>query len=264
MMKSAQNAAAVTLLLLTTSCTSEMGEFVDNVHYVFPNSNVIPLSKVSGESDTKWSFIVPSRVDKEMLEEAKHEALKGIPEADIIINAVRDSKTTMIPMPYGLNIFFSSASVEGTAAKMIVGKKELFGVEKAKQKRKSVSAFGMKTPRSKADLSPQISNNTLSSKSKSLDKFGQSSAHRSPEKIRYLKDVKQKITERSSPAKPVRSIFRKETRPRHRRVELANTCGFEPSVNKFSGMVSVRLSRYGPVQVMPKEAYRRLVRRTCS
>lgn len=94
-----------------------------NSHFAFPNSNVKPIGPVVGSSST-FSIIMPTMITGELMESAYKDALSKS-GGDMIIDAVETSTTRMIPTPFYITFYFTSFDVEGTAAKMELGKQIL-------------------------------------------------------------------------------------------------------------------------------------------
>jgi hypothetical protein len=90
--------------------------------FVFPNSNVYPLERVTGQSTRMcgvlfFTFGVPGGED---IERAQQNALR-FSKGDMIINMRSSSSMMMIPMIAS----FCNATVEGTAARMEVGRQDI-------------------------------------------------------------------------------------------------------------------------------------------
>lgn len=102
-------------------CTTKMGGFYDKSKFAYPNSNITPLGMTSAET-TKFSFIIPPSWSKNDIDTLYAKALKKYPDADLLINYKSDTSTTFPLLPI---IVWSTVTIEGTAAKMVVGKKDL-------------------------------------------------------------------------------------------------------------------------------------------
>jgi|SaaInl8_200m_RNA_FD_contig_51_1869320_length_1814_multi_6_in_0_out_0_3 hypothetical protein len=98
--------------------------FSPQSHFDYPNSNVIPLGKVVGEASRSAIFGMPDD-DSSLQKEAIHNALNSKSEADILINYMVFDKRTDL-----LFIHTLSRRVEGTAAKMRIGKQKLQQLKK--------------------------------------------------------------------------------------------------------------------------------------
>ncbi len=108
--------------VLFSGCTFKMAVRRTSTKFVYPNSNVTPLGRVSAKSPSSVSIFVPKFFDAKQIDETVEKALaqKG---GDIMVNPKLVVKTTMIPL--FLPIMISSLEVYGEAAKMVVGKQEL-------------------------------------------------------------------------------------------------------------------------------------------
>lgn len=112
-----KTAFIILFFLGTSGCTNTYVVGTDTQsHFEYPNSNVLPLGKTSGEA-TKTTFFNPPFVTAELDEAAIDDAISKVADADILVDFVKiDIRTTIF-------IFFHSVTrhVEGTAAKMVVG-----------------------------------------------------------------------------------------------------------------------------------------------
>lgn len=111
------------ILCLTTvsACTTKMGGFIDNSKFVYPNSNVTSMGHTSAKK-TKFSVLIPPSWSKSDIDEMFAQALSRTPGADLLINYKSDTTTTFPLLPV---VYWSTVEIEGTAAKMVIGKKEL-------------------------------------------------------------------------------------------------------------------------------------------
>lgn len=120
MKKIVKIALSASLLVAATGCTRVfLTGFDAQSHYDYPNSNVIPLGKVEGES-SKTFILSPPLIDAEMQEAAIKNALSKKPGADILINYTEFQEITPV-----LFITTLKYRVEGTAAKMEIGTQKL-------------------------------------------------------------------------------------------------------------------------------------------
>jgi len=120
--RNAMSALAIVAVLFTsTGCTMKIGMFQPNSNFAYPNSNVEPLGRVTG-SASKWGIFSASIIDKDMLDTAYSNALKQ-KGGDLLINYKITSETTLYPI--FIPFFKTELKVDGTAAKMTVGKQEL-------------------------------------------------------------------------------------------------------------------------------------------
>ena len=107
------------LLGLNFGCSTQYGAMVPNSAFVFPNSNVTPLYPVKAEKSKTWLFIAPSLTHKD-IKATYDQALTQAPGANLLVNYREDTTLTTI-------LFFQHLhyKIEGTAARMEVGKKVL-------------------------------------------------------------------------------------------------------------------------------------------
>ena len=114
------------LVLFEAGCSMTHGSFEPSTHFAFPNSNVQPMGHINA-SVSEGAFIFPPSLDKEKVLKLMNDALAQQPGADTIINYRFDTTYTMYPF-YTVQL----VKLEGTAAKMQVGEKDL--LEKSKYK----------------------------------------------------------------------------------------------------------------------------------
>lgn len=93
-----------------------------NTHFAYPNSNVTAMGPVVGESSTV-SINAPTLMSGALAEMAYKDALMKS-GGDIIVDATEIATTRMFWTPFS-TIYFTSMTVEGTAAKMELGKQKL-------------------------------------------------------------------------------------------------------------------------------------------
>ena len=110
---------------LMTSCTSTyyIGR-VPQSHFTYPNSNVTPLTRVTGQSETTVKLFMPPSVTSKVTEQAYSDAIAKAAGADLIIDADAYHKVTMVPLLF-IYLYFSKYMVEGTAATQEIGKQKL-------------------------------------------------------------------------------------------------------------------------------------------
>lgn len=113
---------AVLASVLLSGCTIKMAVRRTSTKFVYPNSNVSPLGRVKAKSPQSFSIFVPKFFDAKQIDELSAQALsqKG---GDILVNPKIVVKTILVPIM--LPFMFSSMEIEGTAAKMVIGKQEL-------------------------------------------------------------------------------------------------------------------------------------------
>jgi hypothetical protein len=107
-------------------CSTTHGTFEPTTHFGFPNSNIQPLGHIS-TSISEGQFLIPPSLDKEKVLKLMNDALAQKPGADMIINYRLDTTYTMYPL-----YTVQTIKLEGTAANMQVGEKDL--LEKSKYK----------------------------------------------------------------------------------------------------------------------------------
>lgn len=91
-------------------------------HFSFPNSNVTPIGPARAQS-TQTTIFFPTYITGQLEEDAYRQALQGT-GGDLLIDGTKWTVVRMIPIPY-IPVYITTYTVEGTAAKMTVGKKEL-------------------------------------------------------------------------------------------------------------------------------------------
>lgn len=107
------------VLIAAYGCTLKSGQFQPNSHVPYPNSNIVNIGHVTGTA-TKWTWFSGS-VDKEMIDTAYSNALKQ-KGGDLLLNfKITTETTTFLIIP----IIKTEPKVEGTAAKMTIGRQEL-------------------------------------------------------------------------------------------------------------------------------------------
>ena len=109
--------------LVVSSCSLKIGSVVPNSHYVYPNSNVMPLGQTSSEI-RKTGFIIPPAFKAQDVDQLYTTALSKHSGADLIIDYSVDTKITSFFI-----FHFLKTTLVGTAAKMEVGKQDI-GQEK--------------------------------------------------------------------------------------------------------------------------------------
>lgn len=108
------------LMLVFSSCTKTLyyGR-LPQTHFSFPNANVTPLNKVSGQS-SRVKLLMPPMVSSAMVNEAYSDALSKSQGADGLINVDIYQKQTSLMI---INI--TKYIVIGTAVKQEIGKQKL-------------------------------------------------------------------------------------------------------------------------------------------
>lgn len=108
--------------MLTGCVVGGSAKLKPNSHFAYPNSNIKALGPVKGESSTV-SLMMPTVLTGSMMEEAYRSALSSS-GGDMIIDAIEVSTVRLIPIPY-ISVYYSTFTVEGTAAKMELGVQKL-------------------------------------------------------------------------------------------------------------------------------------------
>jgi hypothetical protein len=107
--------------ILTIGCTQHFfTAFRPQSHFDYPNSNVIPLGRVTGEASYTTIFSMPF-ADSDLIKAAIKDALQKKPGADMLINYMEFQDRTDVFIVHILTV-----RVEGTAVKMEIGKQKLF------------------------------------------------------------------------------------------------------------------------------------------
>lgn len=117
--------AMVSVILLGSTFGCTAGRFTmpfPNSHFDYPNSNITPLGRVTGESSTV-SLFFPVMQDADIQEEAYTSALAQ-KRGDLLIDGLATTKITLYPLMF-INVFVTTYKVEGIAAKMDLGKQIL-------------------------------------------------------------------------------------------------------------------------------------------
>lgn len=109
----------ISLASFLYGCTITGGLTGGNANYAFPNSNVVALGKVKA-TDSSMMYGTAG-ITAEKMQELLDKALSKSADADIIINYTLDTSSTSL-FPF---VTYVSMTLEGTAAKMVVGKQDL-------------------------------------------------------------------------------------------------------------------------------------------
>lgn len=116
----------ILFVMFLSGCSSvTTGSFSPSTHFTYPNSNVTPMGyvHVTVEED---SFLSIPTLTKEKILKLLDDALVQKPGADMITDYSIDTTYKTFFLIYNKQIL----NLEGTAVKMVVGKKEL--VDKSK------------------------------------------------------------------------------------------------------------------------------------
>ena len=114
------------LAVFQIGCSTTQGTFEPTTHFGFPNSKIQPLGHIS-TSISEGQFLIPPSLDKEKVLKLMNDALAQKPGADMIVNYRLDTTYTLYPL-----YTVQTIKLEGTAANMQVGEKDL--LEKSKYK----------------------------------------------------------------------------------------------------------------------------------
>ena len=117
----AKLALSALMVCFLFGCTVKSGNFVDKSQFAYPNSNIKAMGP-AGITKTKTSFLVPPQWTKEDVDELFAEALQKYPGADLMINYKADTSVTFPLVPI---VWWTTIEIQGTAAKMTIGKKDL-------------------------------------------------------------------------------------------------------------------------------------------
>lgn len=119
--RSIRGLLALSLGVAVAGCAIGQSSRVNASHFVYPNSNVVPMHKTHGKKTSMCGilFVGWNGFTANKVEQAYARALKG--GGDLVINAVETRTQFLVPMLFQL----CSITVVGTAAKMEVGKQEL-------------------------------------------------------------------------------------------------------------------------------------------
>ncbi len=113
--------AVVLSTALLSGCTITQGFFALNSDYAYPNSNITPLKRVSATM-AKTSFFPPPNLTPQDVEQLIEQALSQTADADLMIDYTTHTAITyyLIPIYWKMTV-----TIEGIAAKMVVGEQEL-------------------------------------------------------------------------------------------------------------------------------------------
>ena len=117
-----RQAGLLILIVIMTGCTMKFGVTFPNDRFAYPNSNIEPLGKIHAEVE-KWSVVFPVVADKERYESLRGQAAKQ-KGGDMIVNGRFQTEVLMIPL-YMINVFRTTVTLDGTAAKQTIGRQEL-------------------------------------------------------------------------------------------------------------------------------------------
>ena len=112
-------------VMFLSGCSMTAGSFNPSTHFTYPNSNVVPMGYVHVTSEEDSFFSFPT-LTKEKILKLLDDALVQKPGADMITDYSIDTTYKTFFLIYNKQ----TLNLEGTAVKMVVGKKEL--VDKSK------------------------------------------------------------------------------------------------------------------------------------
>ena len=92
-------------------------------YFNYPNSNVTPLGPVKARVPGPGGLMLQTATG-ELDAKVYREALAKVPEANLLIDYVKTTHMYMAPL-WLVNVYWSEIEIEGTAAKMEVGKQVL-------------------------------------------------------------------------------------------------------------------------------------------
>lgn len=116
------SAAFLPLLALMSGCTMiHMSYPVAQSHFQYPNSNVTPMGHTSGSATTVG--FMPAIQDADMEEKAINMALAKT-GGDLLIDYHLTTDVKLIPLMF-IQLYATTVTVEGTSAKMEIGKQLL-------------------------------------------------------------------------------------------------------------------------------------------
>lgn len=115
-------AAAVLALGLSGCTVMHTTVPIAQSHFSYPNSNVSPIGHAVGTATS--GGLVPVMMDPDLEEKAIAQAIasKG---GDMLVDYKMSTKVTMIPLMF-IMIYTTTVKVEGTVAKMTIGKQKLY------------------------------------------------------------------------------------------------------------------------------------------
>lgn len=102
-----------------------MGQFFEigpESHFIYPNSNVKSLGPVKATIKTQPTFGMPSFKTGDQESKLYYKALGQVAGADVIIDYIKTTTLYQIPI---VAMFYSKTTIEGTAAKMEIGRQVL-------------------------------------------------------------------------------------------------------------------------------------------
>ena len=118
--------ASLAVVLPSLGCAVGGGtRFSPESHFVFPNSNVKALGPVRVKVKSPPTLFVPPPVRTAETDKQLYDmAMRQQQGADLLIDYVVTTKITLLPIPY-VSVYLTEHELEGTAAKMVIGKQRL-------------------------------------------------------------------------------------------------------------------------------------------
>jgi hypothetical protein len=111
------------LAIFNVGCSVGSGaRLIPQSYFDYPNSNVTPLGRVQAELSTS-NFFYPKIEDPDLMEEVIQAALKQ-KGGDLLLDYLFTYQIMMVPIPF-LTVFTTTYKVDGTAAKMEIGKQSI-------------------------------------------------------------------------------------------------------------------------------------------
>jgi hypothetical protein len=111
------------LAIFNVGCSVGSGaRLIPQSYFDYPNSNVTPLGRVQAEVSTT-NFFYPKVEDPDLMEEVIQLALKQ-KGGHLLLDYLLTYQITMVPIPI-LTFFTTTYKVDGTAAKMEIGKQPI-------------------------------------------------------------------------------------------------------------------------------------------
>jgi len=122
MIKKLRTVAILPALLAMTGCTMLHMSYPEaQSHFTYPNSNVVPMGHARGSATTVGMNPAMQDADLEGQAIAMAIAQRG---GDLLVDYHLTTDVKMIPLMF-ITLFQTTVSVEGTVAKMEIGKQAL-------------------------------------------------------------------------------------------------------------------------------------------
>ena len=113
---------AIIVPMAMTGCTIMHMSYPEaQSHFDYPNSNVTPMGRAKGTATT--AGMVPAMQDADLEEQAIGKALAAS-GGDLLVDYHLTTDVKLIPLMF-INFYTTTVTVEGTAAKMEIGKQKL-------------------------------------------------------------------------------------------------------------------------------------------